>query len=118
MAFRQTFPFRPIRGTTAPSFEAGSTTVFNSTTSVFQSTATNRVWSGPNRSIRLAEGLGADAYVNWGSSDITASSSDSILYLGGTVETFHIEPAHTHIAVNSISTSTGTKINITLGYGG
>lgn len=118
MAFRQTYPFRPIRGTTAPSFEIGATNVFTSSASVFESTALNRVWSGAQRSIRLAEKEGIDSHVNWGSSLITANSSDSILFLGGTVETFHIEPAHTYIAINSVSTSTGAKVNVTLGYGG
>jgi len=118
MAFRQSYPFRMIRGTTAPSFSAGSTTVFDSTASAFESTALSRVWSGPNRSVRLAEDLGVDSYVNFGSSLITANSSDSMLLLGGTVEVFHIEPAHTHIAINSVSSSTGARINVTLGYGG
>lgn len=116
MAFRQTYPFRPIRSTAA-SFNIGSTLVFGSTTSAFQSTGT-REWSGPQRDIRLSEDLGVDYYVNFGSSDITASSSGSMLLLGGTVETFHIEPALTHIAISSISTSTGAKVNVTLGHGG
>lgn len=118
MSFRQTYPFRPIRGTTAPSFEIGATNVFLSTASAFESTGLNRVWSGAQRSIRIAENAGIDAHVNWGSSTITANSSDSILFLGGTVETFHIEPGHTYIATNSVSTSTGAKLNVTLGYGG
>lgn len=116
MAFRQTYPFRPIRSTAA-SFNVGSTTVFGSTTSAFQSSGV-RVWSGPQRDIRLSESVGIDYYVNFGSSDIVASSSDSMLLLGGTVETFHIEPSLTHIAINSISTSTGAKVNVTLGHGG
>lgn len=118
MSFRQSYPFRAIRGTTAPSFEAGSSTVFLSTANAFESTGLGRVWSGPLRSIRLSESSGLDYHVNFGSSTITANSSDSILVLGGTVEVFHIEPAHTYIATNSVSTSTGARVNVTLGYGG
>ena len=118
MTFRQTYPFRVIRGTTAPAFEVGATNVFVSTASAFESTALNRVWAGPNRSIRLAEKDGIDYHYQTGSSSVEANSSDSTLVLGGTVETFHIEPAHTHIAINSVSTSTGARVNVTLGYGG
>lgn len=118
MSQRQTYPFRIIRGTTAPSFEIGASNVFASTTTVFESTALNRVWSGPSRSVRIAEYQGIDAWINFGTSTITVGgSSDSMLFLGGTVETFNIEPGQTYIAMQSVSTSTGAKLNITLGYG-
>lgn len=118
MSQRQLYPFRPIRGTTAPSFEVGSTVVFASTASALESTALNRVWAGTQRSVRLAEDKGIDAHINFGSSAIVANSSDSILYLGGTVEVFHVEPGLTHMAIQSVSTSTGARVNVTLGYGG
>ena len=118
MSFRQTYPFRAIRGTTAPSFVAGGDAVFVSTASALESTALLRVWSGPQRSVRLCESSGVDYHINFGSSTIVAASSDSIKVLGGTVEVFHVEPGHTHIAVNSVSTSTGAAVNVTLGYGG
>lgn len=117
MTFRQSYAFRPIRGTTAPSFEIGATNVFASTASAFQSTGVSRIWAGPIRTIRVAEDKGIDYHLNWGSSDVVASSSDSLLILGGTVETFHIEPNLTHVAIKSLSTSTGAKVNVTLGYG-
>lgn len=119
MTFRQTYPFRPVQGTTAPSFEAGASNVFLSTANALESTGLGRVWSGgASRSVRLSEAEGIDSHVNFGSSTITANSSDSICFLGGTVEVFHVEPRQTHIAINSVSTSTGVRVNVTIGYGG
>ena len=116
-AFRGVLSFRPTRNSTEPSFNAGSTTVFDSTTNAFESSGV-REWKSPNRQVRFAEDLGADYYLKFGSSDVVASSTDSMLMLGGTVETFSIEGGNTHFAINSVSTSTGAKVNVTLGHGG
>lgn len=119
MTFRHTYPFRPVQGTTAPSFEAGASNVFLSTANALESTGLGRVWQGgASHSVRVSETSGIDYHVNFGSSTITANSSDSILVLGGTVEVFHLEPRQTYIAINSVSTSTGARVNVTPGYGG
>ena len=115
MSQRQLYPFRTIRGTTAPSFTAGTTTVFVSTSQLFESTALNRMWAGPMRSVRIAESAGTDSYIQFGSSLVEAASSDSILFLGGTAEVYHIEPNQTYIAVQS---TIGVALNVTLGVGG
>lgn len=108
---RGQFTFYPV-ASTAPSFEstAGSSGLY-----AFASTAIGRVWSGASgRAIRLASKAADDYYVNYGSSDIVAASSNSILILGGTVESHRIDPRHTHLMVFS---STTVTVNITLGYG-
>lgn len=107
--------FRIIRGTTAPSFN--STANLTSSALALESTALARVWQGANRVVRVTESSGVGAHINFGSSLVEAASSDSILFLGGTVETFHVEPGQTYIAVASISTTTAAELNITLGYG-
>lgn len=110
--------FRIIHKSTAPSFTMGSTSVFDSTSTSFESTDI-REWQGAsNRTFRVSEKAGIDYYLNYGSSDVTAASSDSLHMLGGTVETFYVEAWRTHVAVKSASTSTGVQVNITLGYGG
>ena len=115
MSQRQLYPFRTIRGSSAPSFSAGTTTVFVSTSQLFESTALNRMWAGPMRTVRIAEKDGTDSYIQFGSSLVEANSSDSMLFLGGTVEAFHIEPGQKYIAVNS---TVGVVLNVTLGVGG
>jgi hypothetical protein len=117
MPLRHTYPFRIVRGTTAPSFN--STANLTPQLLALESTALARVWAGPSgRAIRVAESSGLDYRINFGSSLISAAgSSDSILVLGGTVETFHVEPGQTYISVHSVNTSTHAEVNITLGYG-
>jgi len=120
MTSRAFEPFKMIAGTTAPSLQVGATNVFVSTASALESTALKRVWQGPSgRAVRVAEKDGRDFWLNFGSSAITAGgSTDSLLFLGGTVETQRLEPGWTHVAMRSVSTSTGAVVNITLGYGG
>lgn len=110
--------FRIIHQSTAPSFMMGATDVFASTAASFESTGI-REWQGASsRTFRVSESAGGDYYMNFGTSDVVAASSDSILMLGGTVEIFYVEPSRTHVAIKSASTSTGVQVNITLGYGG
>ena len=117
MTQRFLYPFRIVRGTTAPSFLSNTNTA--SSANALQSTALGRVWSGGgSRSVRLAETSGVDYYVNFGSSLVSAGgSTDAMLVLGGTVETFHIEPSQTYIAIKSADGTTAAAVNITLGYG-
>ena len=117
-------PFHIVDGTTSPSFVAGTSLIFLSTTSALEATGL-REFAGPNRSARLVayttdptESQAGDFWVNFGTSDIAiVGSTDSILVLGGTVETFLVANRHTHIAVQGVSTTTGIKVNVTLGYG-
>ncbi len=109
--------FEPVVST-APSFRVGATNVFTSTATAFESTAIGRVWQGPGgRAVRVGEENGRDYYVNFGSSLIAANATDSILILGGTVETFSLRPSDSYIAIKSVSTSTGAVVNVTIGYG-
>ena len=108
--------FRPVPST-APAFEAQSSFT-NAQLHALQSTAIGRQWAGPSgRAIRLAESSGLDYFAVTGTSDVVAASTDSILFLGGTVETIYPNPKDTHISLLSLSTSTAPAVNITLGYG-
>ncbi len=132
MPSRFQFPFYAIDGSTAPSFEAGASDVFLSTAVSLESSTTGdlsstlpRIWSGPaSRAIRVVglsilpgQAVASDFYMNLGSSLITANSTDSMLILAGTVETFRVKPNETHIAIRSVSTTTGARVNVTIGYG-
>lgn len=109
------YPFQPIRNSTAPSFN--STGGDNaSTLNAFESSGLREWDKGPDgRAVRFAESSGVDYFVNFGTSDIVAASSDSMFVLGGTVELFRIQPGQTHMAL--ISFSTVAEVNITIGYG-
>lgn len=118
MPLRYDFPFQPIRNSTAPSFEVTSSGFTGTTAQALESTAIGRTWEGPSgRAVRFAESSAVDYFVNFGSSLIVAASSDSMKVLGGTVESFFIQPGQTHVAIRSISTSTDALVNVTLGYG-
>ncbi len=73
-------------------------------------------WTGPaNRAIRFSSmESSADYYVAFGTSNVVAASSNSMLVLGGTVESFYLTPTQTHAMVFS---STTVIVNITGGYG-
>ena len=115
MPWRYTWPFQPI-SSTAPSFTAGSTTVFDSTTNALESTG--REWGlKVTRSVRLSEKNNNDFYAVFGTSDITAARGTTPLILGGTVETFQLQPRWTHIAIIADSTTAGAEVNVTLGVG-
>ena len=117
MSQRQTYPFRIIRGTTAPSFlvTAEPTAVLTA----IEASSLARVWDGPNgRTLRFFESSGVDYCVAWGTSDIVAGgSTDSLSILGGTVETFHLEPNATHLSIKSLVAATTALVNVTLGHG-
>lgn len=107
---RGQYAFYPINST-APSFEStsGSSGLY-----ALEST-TVREWVGTSgRALRIASKAADDLYVNFGSSDIVAASTNSILILGGTVETFRVDPGNSHLMVFS---TTDVEANFTLGYG-
>lgn len=95
---------------------------FNSTSGssaqyALQSTAINRYWQVPsNRAVRVSSIAGDDYYLVFGSS-LTAvcGTTNGILLLGGTVESFYVRPDQTYVAIKS---STDVTVNFTLGYGG
>ena len=105
-------PFQALKNSTAPSFESTA-----STTAVLlalESTSV-REWQFPtSRAVRLAEKTGADYYVKFGTSDVVAASTNSMLALGGTVELHRIEAGQSHMSLYS---STDVTVNITLGTG-
>lgn len=111
MSQRASFPFHPVRGI-IPSFNSTAA----STSALFALEATGREWQGPSgRAIRVASLASDDYYINFGSSTIAASTATSLLVLGGTVESFMLDPSDTYVAIKS---STDVLVNITLGYGG
>lgn len=80
-----------------------------------ESTTLNRMWQQPsNRAVRLACSTADDFYVNFGSSTVVCASSDGVLVLGGSVETFYLAPSQSYIA---FSGATGFSVNVSLGYG-
>jgi hypothetical protein len=110
-------PFQPIRGSSnssASSFDVTLSTASQLT--AFESSGA-RKWEGPSgRAVRFAESSGVDYRVSWGSSDIVAGATGSMLVLGGAVESFSVQPKDTHVAL--MTTSTGiSSVNVTLGYG-
>lgn len=113
MGDRFSYPFSPVP-TTAPSFVI--TADNNSTANALESTGLGRMWQGPHsRSVRLASQGSDDFYIAFGTSLIAASSTDSLLVLGGTAEVFHqVSPQYTYIAVKS---STDVTVNVTIGVG-
>ena len=112
MSQRGLFSFYPVRST-EPSFN--STVGATSNFFAFESSDTNRLWQGPSgRAVRISSKASNDYSVVFGTTTAVATSSGGILILGGTVETFRMEPGNTHIAVVS---STDVSVNVTLGYG-
>lgn len=108
---RGQYAFYPVTSTAGPSFES---TLGSSGLYALEST-TVRQWQGASgRAVRIASKAADDFYVNVGSSDIVAASTNSVLILGGTVETFFLRPVQSHIMVFS---STDVTANITIGYG-
>lgn len=80
-----------------------------------ESTTLNRTWQQPsNRAVRLACSTADDYYVNFGSSTVMCESTNGMLILGGSVETFFLAPAQTYIA---FAGATGFNVSVTLGYG-
>lgn len=109
---RSDLTFSPIVST-APGFSVS----FDNTSTNFALQSTSlREWAGPaSRAVRLTAPAANDFHINFGTSDIVAASSDSILILGGTVEIFTpVKPTYTHIACVS---STSIVLNIVLGTG-
>ena len=111
MPIRYLNNFYPINST-EPSFNStvGATSAF------FALESTNvREWQGPSgRGVRVASKAADDFSIVFGTSDIIATSSGGILILGGTVETYSVQPRWTHVAVVS---STDVDVNFCLGYG-
>ena len=107
------YNFNPVVSTAA-SFEA---IIDNATGAFAMESSSLREWTTPSgRAVRIASVQTDDFHLRFGTSDIgVAGSSDSMLILGGTVETFHpVKPSYTHL---SFVSSTTLTINITLGYG-
>ncbi len=108
---RGQYAFYPVNST-EPSFNStsGSSGLY-----ALESTATNRVWQGASgRAVRVSSKAADDFSVAFGTSDIVATSSGSVLVLGGTVENFFSRVGWSHIMVFS---STDVTANISLGYG-
>lgn len=106
------YPFQPLKNSTAPAFE--STADNNAVLLPIESTGI-REWQFPtSRAVRLAEKTGADYYVKFGTSDVVAASTNSMLVLGSAVEIFRLEAGQSHM---SIMSSTSITVNITLGVG-
>jgi len=83
---------------------------------VLESTSINRRWQGPsNRAIRVAAIASDDFYINVGTSLITCGTTNGVLILGGTVESFYLQPKDAYVCWKS---STDVSFNITIGYGG
>lgn len=115
MTQRFNYPFTAVVST-APSFQISGTLI--STAQALESTAVNRVWSGPgSRSVRFVESSGIDYYIKFGSSTVVAASSDSMEILGGTETALTPPPDATYVAIRSISTSSAAVVNVTIGYG-
>lgn len=91
---------------------------FNTTSGssgVYALASTDRVWKAPQHHvIRIDSTAADDAYIRFGSSTITVSSTAGTRVLGGLVDYFAISPADTYIAVKS---STDIILNVCLGYG-
>lgn len=106
--------FQPLVNSSSPSFSSSAmgTTSFNY---ALESTSLNRVWQGPaSRSVRL-NAFGSTAYfVQFGSSLVSAGSTDSMLVVGPGPEIFSVDPKQTYIAIMS---STSAVVNVTLGVG-
>lgn len=113
MTQRHFYPFRTIRGTSDISFNSSE----NSSAQLLalQSSALGRVFPGPSsRTVRLSNASSLDYHVKFGSTLVVAESTNSMFLLGGTVETFHVEPGQSHI---SIVATADAIVNITLGHG-
>lgn len=112
MASRYQQGFHPV-GSSESSFNISVGAV--STANALESTG-KREWSGASgRAVRLAETGGADVRIKFGTSDVVAASTDSMLFLGNTVEVFPLfKPSFTHLAVYS---STTTTLNVSIGHG-
>ena len=116
MPSRAELPFAPVDfPSTSPSPSFNIAFPGASTANALESTGL-RQWNGPTgRAVRLAETGGVDVYINFGTSDVVAASTNSMMMLGNTVEVFsRVRPGMTHIAVFS---STSGSLNVTLGYG-
>ncbi len=114
MPNRFEFPFHPIEST-APSFEV---TIDDTSSAVSIESSGLREWGSPgSRVIRFSTRTADDYLISFGTTAAApvASSSESILMLGGTVEVLNpIRPSITQIAFVS---STDVVINCTLGFG-
>lgn len=110
MSMRWGRPFT-VLNSTAPSFLVSVT----STASL--NTLDNAAWQGPsNRTIRVVGADTPDFYMAIGSSTIAASSTGSMLVLGGAVEAFHLDVQNHYISF-ICATATALTVNVTLGYG-
>lgn len=105
-------PFQALKNSTAPSFQS---TADNTAVLLALESTSVREWQFPtSRVVRLATKAADDYYVKFGTSDVVAASTNSILMLGGTVELHRVEAGQSHMSVVS---STDVTINITLGVG-
>lgn len=113
MSNRFNQPFYPI-SSTEPALSAVLTTASVS----YPLESTGREWQGPtSRSLRISESSGVDFRLQLGgSSDVVATSSGSMLILGGAVEVFSVPATFSHLAIYTSSTRTSTP-SFTLGYG-
>ena len=92
-------------------------TITTASTFQFLESTGIRQWSGGplGRSVRVSEISGGDYYLKFGSSTVTAASTDSMLVLGNTVEVFQpVKPSFTCISMVS---STNVSVCVTIGYG-
>jgi hypothetical protein len=110
---RDQWLYSPV-SSTSPAFDSSFAAA--SVASALESTTLGRVWQGPApRVVRVASITSDDYQVAFGTSDIVVSSSEGIQCLGGTVETFMVQPTWSHIAMIS---STDVTVNVSIGYGG
>ena len=116
MPLRYDLAFAPAINSTEPSFTVTLSTL--SSAHAFETGTTLRSWEGPTgRSIRLSETSGVDYKVQFGTSDVVATSSGSMLVLGGAAELFTIQAGQTHVAFIKDSTTDISDVNVTIGYG-
>jgi hypothetical protein len=104
--------FHALRNSTAPAFQ--STASDTAVLLALESTSLREWQFATSRAVRLAEKTGADYYVKFGTSDVVAASTNSMLILGGTVEAHRVDTGQTHISLYS---STDVTVNICLGTG-
>ena len=103
-------PFQPIESS-APGFNSslGSSGIY-----ALESTGV-REWQFPtSRAVQIASKAADDFFIKLGSSDVTCSSTNGILVLGGTQVIYRTNPNKTSIAVKS---STDVAVNVCIGYG-
>jgi len=105
-------PFHPLVNATDPSFNTSA--LVAAALYALESTGT-RIWQGPgSRSVRLCVPGSTAYYAKFGTSDVVAASTDSMLVVGPGPEIFEVSPSQSHV---SLFSSTNVTVNITLGVG-